>query len=55
MSCFFCPNTLIHNTVCYIINLNNVPCSDSYYSQFLSYKQIKNRKPNTLPKVCSFL
>ena len=54
MSFFFCPNTLIHNTVCYIINLNNVPCSRSYYSQFPS-SQEKNRKPNTLPKVCSFL
>ena len=32
MSCFFCPAISIHNTACYIINLNNVPCSDSYYS-----------------------
>ena len=44
MSCFFCTAILIHNTACYIINLNNVPCSDSYYSQFLSYKQIKNKE-----------
>ena len=45
-SCFFCPNTLIHNTVYYIKSTRNnvTPCSDSYYSQFLSLTTNKNKE-----------